>query len=92
MNEQPNYQFFQHRQCEYFPCHEDVPAADFNCLFCYCPLYCLGQKCGGSFFYDPKGRKVCRDCAFPHRRDSFQKITARYQEIMAAVQLSDQRR
>ena len=36
------YAFFQHRACEFFPCHKGVPEEDFNCLFCYCPLYALG--------------------------------------------------
>ena len=43
--------FFQNRACEYFPCHEGVAPEDFNCLFCYCPLYALGPTCGGSFSY-----------------------------------------
>ena len=39
------YKFFQNKKCEYFPCHKGIPEEDFNCLFCYCPLYTLG-KCG----------------------------------------------
>ena len=42
-----NYQFFQNRDCEFFPCHQGVRKEDFNCLFCYCPLYALGEDCGG---------------------------------------------
>ncbi len=38
-----NYSFFQHRKCEYFPCHPIGDENDFNCLFCYCPLYALGD-------------------------------------------------
>ena len=38
-----HYAFFQNRDCEYFPCHRGVDEADFNCLFCYCPLYALGR-------------------------------------------------
>ena len=33
------YKFFQNKKCEYFPCHKGIPEEDFNCLFCYCPLY-----------------------------------------------------
>ena len=38
-----NYSFMQNRDCEYFPCHAGVSEEDFNCLFCYCPLYALGK-------------------------------------------------
>ena len=37
------FDFFQNRACEYFPCHKGVADEDFNCLFCYCPLYLLGD-------------------------------------------------
>lgn len=40
------FDFFQNRACEYFPCHKGVADEDFNCLFCYCPLYLLGDECG----------------------------------------------
>ena len=34
----PNYDFFQHKACEYFPCHQGADPETFSCLFCYCPL------------------------------------------------------
>ena len=40
------YTFFQHKECEFFPCHKTNKPEDFNCLFCYCPLYALGNQCG----------------------------------------------
>ena len=52
-----HYCFFQNRDCEFFPCHENVEESDFNCLFCYCPLYTLGEACGGGFVYTEKGVK-----------------------------------
>lgn len=45
-----NYRFFNHSACEFYPCH-DMPAEDLNCLFCFCPLYRLGEDCGGNFTY-----------------------------------------
>ena len=39
-----NFKFFQHKECEYFPCHKTSNKENFNCLFCYCPLYALGDK------------------------------------------------
>lgn len=42
-----HYKFFQNRECEYFPCHKTNDPEHFNCLFCFCPLYALGERCGG---------------------------------------------
>ncbi len=42
-----NYKKFQHKNCEYFPCHKGVSEDVYNCLFCYCPLYMLKDACGG---------------------------------------------
>lgn len=66
-----HYQFFSHTQCEYFPCHPTKHPEDFNCLFCYCPLYFLGDKCGGNFTYTQSGIKNCIDCMVPHRRENY---------------------
>ena len=64
----PNYDFFQHKDCEYFPCHPGANPETFSCLFCYCPLYCLGENCGGSYRYTKDGIKDCSNCLRPHRR------------------------
>ena len=77
------YAFFQHRSCEFFPCHKGVPEEDFNCLFCYCPLYALGEKCGGACVYLESGVKSCEHCAFPHRRENYPKVLARFSELAA---------
>ena len=84
-----NYKFFQHRSCEYFPCHKGIGEEDFNCLFCYCPLYALGAKCGGNFYYNEKGYKVCTECCFPHVRENHAKIVARYPEIVELIKKGD---
>ena len=76
-----SHQFFSNRDCAYFPCHAEPDASEFNCLFCYCPLYALGEGCGGNFRYNEKGYKVCTDCSFPHRKESYEKILARYPEL-----------
>jgi Zn-finger protein len=72
------YSFFQHRECESFPCHKTEDAADFNCLFCYCPLYTLGEDCGGSFVYTDTGVKNCVNCIIPHERENYGKILEKY--------------
>lgn len=86
-----NYSFFQHTACEYFPCHKTEHPEDFNCLFCYCPLYALGKRCGGNFSYNESGYKDCSACLVPHRRENFEKITARYAEIMDIVRMQDEK-
>ena len=76
-----HYQFFQNRECEYFPCHKDVEEKDFNCLFCYCPLYTLGENCGGNFLYTDTGVKSCVNCNFPHKRENFSALIKRFPEL-----------
>ncbi|MCR5089643.1 MAG: cysteine-rich small domain-containing protein [Oscillospiraceae bacterium] len=76
-----NYRFFQNRDCEFFPCHKGVPEEDFNCLFCYCPLYALGEACRGNCRYLPNGIKSCENCAFPHFRGNYDAVLARFGEL-----------
>lgn len=66
-----NYDFFKNRNCEYFPCHKGADSDNFNCLFCYCPLYALGDRCGGNFRYTENGVKDCSNCLYPHRRQNY---------------------
>ena len=66
-----NYDFFQHKDCEYFPCHAGADKESFSCLFCYCPLYALGDKCGGNFTYTEEGFKDCSGCLRPHCRENY---------------------
>ncbi len=78
-----NYSFFQNGKCEYFPCHEGVDERDFNCLFCYCPLYMLGDRCGGNLRYTKKGVKDCSGCTVPHRRGNYGYMIERFGEMIA---------
>ena len=77
-----NYAFFQNRECEYFPCHRGVEEQNFNCLFCYCPLYALGDQCGGCFTYLDNGIKDCSNCLKPHRRENYDKIMEKMTQVM----------
>ncbi len=77
-----NYAFFQNQECEYFPCHKGVSEETFNCLLCFCPLYCLGENCGGSFTYLDNGVKDCSGCVRPHRRENYEKIMEKMAEVM----------
>ncbi|MFA6779315.1 MAG: cysteine-rich small domain-containing protein [Paludibacteraceae bacterium] len=64
-----SYKFFCNKECEFFPCHKTIKQEEFNCLFCYCPLYLLGDQCGGNFKYLSDGIKDCSDCILPHLKD-----------------------
>lgn len=80
--ETENYKFFQHKNCEFFPCHAKANPETFNCLFCYCPLYALGDKCGGAFKYTDNGFKDCTNCLLPHIPKNYDYIMSKYGEIM----------
>lgn len=79
-----SYRFFRNEDCEFFPCHNieyEENREDFNCLFCYCPLYTLGEVCGGEYVYTENGIKDCTGCSIPHRKDSYEYITGRWKEL-----------
>ena len=76
------YDFFQNKECPYFPCHRGADPESFSCLFCYCPLYALGDKCGGSFTYTAQGIKDCSNCLEPHRRENYGKIMEKMDMVM----------
>lgn len=69
-----NYQFFTNKECEFFPCHNTEDLEEFNCLFCYCPLYSLGEECGGNPVFLENGIKDCSQCVFPHKKQNYDKV------------------
>lgn len=77
-----NYKFFSNKKCEFFPCHKVNDTEDFNCLFCYCPLYALGEKCGGNYRYTKKGIKDCTLCLLPHKKKNYDYIINKFNEIV----------
>ena len=74
--------FFCNRECEYFPCHDGVAEEEFTCLFCYCPLYVLGETCGGKFVLLENGVKDCSGCTFPHWRKNYHAVLERLPEVL----------
>ena len=80
MAQKNNCRFFANRECEYYPCHPVKEGEEFNCLFCYCPLYLMGEKCGGNFTYTPEGVKDCSACLLPHRRENYSYIVGKLME------------
>jgi Zn-finger protein len=71
-----SYKFYRNLDCAYFPCHKNMDSERFNCLFCYCPLYFLGENCGGDF--KKAGAcgmiKDCTDCHIPHIPENYERI------------------
>ena len=74
------YRFFENRKCEYYPCHNGVE--ELNCMFCYCPLYALGDRCGGDFTHTENGIKDCTNCLRPHRRENYPYIQKQLAQVM----------
>ena len=76
-----SYSYFCNRDCEYFPCHEGSDPEYFNCLFCFCPLYALGSRCGGNYRYLDNGTKDCSECLLPHSKGGYKIINGKYRLI-----------
>ena len=69
-----SYRYFENRECQYYPCHKGMD--EINCLFCYCPLYCLEHCPGNHKYIDVNGTmlKECTDCTFPHQAENYDTI------------------
>lgn len=79
-----NYKFFANKNCEYFPCHEGIE--NFNCMFCYCPLYALNKDCGGNYAILDNGIKDCSKCIYPHLgEDGYEFILKRINKVIETV-------
>lgn len=75
-----SHSYFKNEECEYFPCHK-TSGEVFNCMFCCCPLFPLGDKCGGNFTYIEDGIKDCSNCLIPHTENGYAYISARIREV-----------
>lgn len=82
LNNNPLY--FKNTDCQYFPCHK-VDGDFFNCLFCNCPLYVLGDKCGGNFVYIKDEIKDCSNCLIPHSENGHSHIISKFGEISEII-------
>ncbi len=84
-----SYRFFCNTACQYFPCHDigEGNEEDFNCLFCYCPLYLMGRDCGGNFRM-VSGVKDCSNCLIPHRPKGYDVIVAKLSGKIAEDQIA----
>lgn len=80
-----HFAFFQNKMCEYFPCHAGADKDNFNCLFCYCPLYVLGKECGGYPTWSDSGVKDCSFCLLPHRPENYGYINEQLNKILEVL-------
>ncbi len=78
-----SYRFFENKKCEYFPCHR-YPQKDFNCLFCYCPLYFI-EDCGGDYDLLDDKIKDCTNCFLPHKPENYDYIIKKIVDNMFKV-------
>ena len=85
MKRNNGFDYFENKECPYYPCHERAFAESFNCLFCYCPLYALGSKCGGNFSYTEDGMKDCSACLLPHSKGGYDYILKSFHKIVDLV-------
>ncbi len=76
-----NTNFLATKSCEYFPCHRTVDEENYNCIFCYCPLYAMGRDCGGNFLYLDNGVKDCSGCMVPHKRENYDHMMEKLMEF-----------
>jgi len=76
-----NYKFCQSKGCEFFPCHSGIAESDFNCRFCYCPLYPY-DDCGGNYKILDNGVKDCSECKIPHTKGNYEYIINKLTEKM----------
>ncbi len=81
--------FFQNRDCEYFPCHPTADPETFSCLFCFCPLYALGDSCGGNFTYTGQGIKDCTHCLRPHRQENYKDVCKQTERVICMTKKTD---
>ena len=81
-----NYKFIHHKSVN-FPLSSNGKIEDCLCMFCYCPLYMLGDKCGGNFKYTPHGIKDCSNCILPHIKEvGYAHIQKKMLEVIEIVQ------
>ncbi len=79
-----SHRFFSNAECDYFPCHKEIDPENFNCMFCYCPLYFV-PDCGGDFVIRRSGVKDCTGCLIPHQPESHDRIVGRMREIILEI-------
>ena len=79
-----NYKFFQHKDCEFFPCTRLINRRISTA--CSAIVLCMRSATNAwNFQYTDTGFKDCTNCMFPHVRSNYEKILERYQDIIAVA-------
>lgn len=78
--------FFQNTECEFYPCISGIDPKDFNCKFCYCPLYYLPIDCEGTYTLgigeSLPSLKDCSNCKIPHNgEDGLKHVLRKIEEF-----------
>lgn len=81
--------YFANTQCPYYPCHKGADPGDFNCLFCFCPLYSLEEDCGGAFCYTKDGIKDCSHCLLPHKKEAYDRMMQGCRQVAERVRKTE---
>lgn len=68
-----SHSFFQNIECEYFPCHKLIEKKDFNCLFCFCPLFNT---------IECENENHCDSCIYPHKRNNYIKVINKLKRLI----------
>lgn len=71
-----SYKYFSNKSCQYYPCHNTKKPDEFNCLFCYCPLYRI-EDCGGNYTILKNEIKDCSNCMIPHSANGYDYIISK---------------
>jgi Zn-finger protein len=79
-----SHRFFSNRDCRFFPCHATDRPEEFNCLFCFCPLYFF-EDCGGNGTVLDSGIKDCTHCLIPHRPEGYDHVLSKLKGRFAAM-------
>lgn len=84
-----SHRFFCNHDCRYFPCHATDKPEEFNCLFCFCPLYFL-DDCGGNHRTLETGVKDCTLCTIPHNPAGYDHIMKKLKAHFANIRESSE--
>lgn len=57
-----SYKFFENLGCKYYPCHSGIKKGEFNCLYCFCPIFVVCKR---------HSKSGCEFCKVPHDKGSY---------------------
>ena len=78
-----HYKFFPEQALRILSVPQDQEHGHIQLPFlCYCPLYALGENCGGNYKYLENGIKDCSNCLVPHSPKGYDYVTSKYSEIL----------